>query len=261
MPIHPSAVISKDAKIADSAEIGPFCLVSGNAVIGDGCKLRSHVTVHENVVIGKNNVFHQGCSVGDYPQDFSFSESDLTTTVIGDNNIFREYVTVHRGTLKDRAETTIGNNCLFMAYAHIAHDCEVQDHVILTNNVQLAGHTIIMEYAGLSAFVAVHQHCRVGRYAYIGAGSIIVKDIIPFALASPAERGRAGIYGPNLTGLKRKDFSKESLRNIRSAFKTLFSSKLNTSQAIEVLEQENPECPDTREIIDFIGSAKRGITK
>jgi UDP-N-acetylglucosamine acyltransferase len=260
MKAHATAVISPNADIADDVEIGPFCIVEGRAIIGPGCKLHSHVVIHDHVSIGSGNTFHQGCAIGDAPQDFSYHD-EPTTLVIGNDNVFREFVTAHRGTAKDRKTTTIGDNCLFMAYSHIAHDCDVHDHVILTNCVQLAGHSIIMEHAALSAYCAVHQFCRVGRHAYVGAATIITKDLVPFALSTTDKRMRAGVIGPNLTGLKRKGFSRDAIGTIRRAFKTLFNSNLNTSQAVEQLEADLPEAPEVQELVAFIKSAKRGIVK
>lgn len=260
MGVHESSIISSEARIAADVEIGPFCMVKGAAVIGAGSRLLSHVVVHDGVAIGENNTFHQGCSIGDEPQDLS-CKGEPAQVVIGDNNVFREHVTVHRGTAKDKKETRIGSDCFFMAYSHVAHDCIVGNHVVLTNCAQLAGHTEIDDHAGMSAFSGIHQFCRVGRFAFIGASTIANKDVVPFALVVPDEHARSKIMGPNLVGLKRAGFNREQIRSVRSAYKILFNSGLNTSQAVEQLTKEFPGSDVVEEILEFIAASKRGIAK
>jgi UDP-N-acetylglucosamine acyltransferase len=258
--VHSSAVVDPSAQLADDVIIGPFCIVHAGAKLGPGSILDSHVVIHGCVTAGSGNRFHQGSAIGDMPQDVTFTGED-TSLVIGDNNIFREFTTIHRGTHKDRGVTKIGNNNLFMAYSHIAHDCIIGNNVSLTNTANLAGHTIIDDFVYLSAFVGIHQRCRIGAYSFIGANTTVTKDIVPYALAVGHENNRAKIYGHNVIGLKRAGFSKESLSAIRKAFRILFRSKLNTTQAVERIVEEFAERKEIKLLTDFIRNSERGIAK
>lgn len=256
MKQHPFAVVEPGAEIADDVEIGPCCIVHSGAVIGPGCVLRSHVVIHGCARIGAANTFHQGCSIGDDPQDNS--QEKPTYVEIGDGNTFREHVTVHRGTFKDRRLTTIGDDNLFMAYSHVAHDCIVGNHTTFYNSGNLAGHVIVEDYAGIGALGGVHQFCRIGAYSFMGAGTIATKDVVPYALVNGQ---RAVICGVNLVGLRRKGFPRPTIDKIKEAYRLLFYSPLNTTQALERIEAEIAECPEVDRLVAFVREAKRGIAK
>lgn len=260
MKQHPSAIIEPGARIDEDVEIGPFCIIKEGAVIGPGNRFHSHCVIHGVVTIGSGNTFHQGCSIGDVPQDLSYEGTD-TRVEIGNDNTFREFCTVHRGTEKDRTLTTVGNNGYFMGYTHIAHDCIVGDHVQMTNTAQLAGHTIVEDYATIGPFCGLHQFCRIGRYSFIGAGTIVTQDVVPYSLVVADIGNRAKVYGHNAIGLKRAGFSLEQLQNIKRAFRILFKSDLNTSQALDKISREFSYSVEVDNIVTFIQSAKRGIIK
>jgi UDP-N-acetylglucosamine acyltransferase len=207
---------------------------------------------------GKNNVFHPFCSVGADPQDLKF-HGERTELIAGDNNVFRENVTVSRGTVGGGAKTTIGSGNLFMAYSHIAHDCHVGDNAIFANGATLAGHVDVEDFASIGAFSPVHQYCRVGRYAYVGACTVITQDVPPFSLVVMERETKC--YGINAIGLERKGFSPERLKTLQGAFRLLLRSKLNTSLAVEEMRKTLGDSADVQELIRFIETAERGIVK
>jgi len=255
--LHPTAIVEEGSDLADDIEIGPFSIIHSGARIGPGNVLESHVVIHSNVTIGENNRFHQGCAIGDLPQDLSYN-GEPTKVVIGDDNVFREFCTVHRGTDNGRRETVIGNSNYFMAYSHIAHDCIVGDFTLFGNAGSLAGHAVVEDHATVGPFSGVHQFCRVGAHGWIGAYSVVTKDVLPY---SKTVGNRARIFGPNLLGLQRKGFSPEAIRGIRRAYRLLFQSKLNTTQALEKIEEEITGLPEVDYMVQFIRSSKRGIIK
>jgi UDP-N-acetylglucosamine acyltransferase len=257
---HPTTVVSAEANIADDVVIGPFSIVESCVEIGSCSVLRSHVVIHAGTTIGKNNIFHQGCAIGDFPQDLSYQE-EPTKVEIGDDNIFREFVTVNRGTAKDRGLTTIGSNCFLMAYSHVGHDCLVGDHVVLTNCSSLAGHATLQDHVMLSGYVGIHQHCTVGKYSFVGALTIVNKDVVPFSMIVPDGANRSTVNGMNLVGLKRAGYSIAERKQIKAAHKFLFNSGLNTTQALEAIQKEGEISAPVIEIIDFVKSSKRGISK
>lgn len=252
--IHPTAIVDETASIGDDVTVGPFSIVRANAVIGDRCE------IHANALIGENTTLHSGCKVfhgaviGEIPQDLKY-HSEETYTEIGENTVIREYATIHRGT-EDRVTTSVGNNCLVMAYVHIAHDCQVGDHVILANAVNLAGHVTIDDYASLGGLVPVHQFVRIGAHAYIGGGFRVSKDVPPFILASKQPLTYGGL---NVVGLRRRGFSSESRNMIKKAYRILFRSEYNTSQAVEKIREELPNTEEIRRILTFIEESRRGL--
>jgi UDP-N-acetylglucosamine acyltransferase len=254
---HPTAIVDPQAEIAEDVEIGPFCIIHSGAELGPGCVLESHIVIHGCVRIGRGNRLHQGCAIGDLPQDFSYA-GEPTKVVIGDNNTFREFCTVHRGTAGGAGKTIIGSDNYFMAYSHVAHDCRVGNNTLFGNAGSLAGHVIVEDHATIGPFSGVHQHCTVGAHGWIGPWSVITKDVLPY---SKTVGNRARIYGPNLLGLQRKGFSLEAIKNIRRAYRFLFQSKLNTSQALEKIEAEIVGSPEVDYIVKFIRASKRGIIK
>ena len=258
MPIHPTAIIDPGAHISSSSSIGPYCVVGDGVEMGENCELISHVALHGPTRLGSHNRIFPFASVGLEPQDLKF-KGEKTRLEIGDHNIIREFVTLHRGTPGGGGVTRIGSHTLIMAYAHVAHDCVIGDHCILANAATLAGHVTIEEWAVVGAFSAVHQHGRVGAHAYIGGGTIITRDVLPFSKTSAAREARA--YGVNSTGLERRGFTKERIQKLQHAFKVLTASKLNTSQAMERLKSEGDLGEDVALLLRFIETSERGVIK
>ena len=257
MAIHLTAVVDPSAKVPKSCTIGPLCVIGANVELGENCELISHVAVHGPTRIGNNNRIFPFASIGSEPQDTSY-KGDPTQLEIGSNNVIREYVTINRGTNKGGGITRVGNFTLIMAYSHIGHDCQVGDHAMLVNGATLAGHVSVGEWAVVGAMSAVHQFTRVGAHSYIGGGTIIVQDVLPYSLTSAKRDAKA--YGINKIGLQRRGFSDERLQVLHRAFRTLTASKMNTSQAIEKLKAEE-QTDDLRHLLEFIEQSQRGFVK
>ncbi|HEY7616611.1 MAG TPA: acyl-ACP--UDP-N-acetylglucosamine O-acyltransferase [Terriglobales bacterium] len=258
MKVHPTAIIDPQAHVHPSCKIGPYCVVGANVEIGEGCHLVSHVAIEGPTRIGADNGFFPFASIGMAPQDLTYA-GEPTRLEIGDHNQIRESVTISRGTVKGGGVTRIGNHTLIMAYAHVAHDCRIGDHVILANGATLGGHITVDDWAVVGALCPVHQFVRIGTHAYIGGGTTITKDVLPFSKTAAARDTHA--YGLNATGLERRGFSKERIRRIHHAFKLLLASKLNTSQAIEKLKAESDRGEDVDLLIRFIEQSQRGVVK
>ena len=258
MSIHPTAIVSPDAKIHPSCKIGPYCTVGPEVEIGEGCELVSHVVVEGPTKIGARNRFFPFSSIGLAPQDISYA-GEPTQLEIGDNNVIREFVTINRGTAKGGGLTRIGSHTLIMAYTHIAHDCVIGDHVIMANAATLGGHVIVEDWATVGALCPVHHFVRIGTHAFIGGGTTVTRDVLPFSKTA-AERGTRA-YGLNAVGLERRGFSKERIRKIHHAYKILLASKLNTSQALEKLKAEADRWDDVEMLIRFIEASERGVIK
>ena len=258
MAIHPSAVVAPGVQVPESCTIGPFCFVGEGVEMGEHCELASHVVLSGPTRLGSHNRIHPFAVVGVGPQDLSY-QGEPTRLEIGDHNEIREYVTIHRGTVKGGGLTKIGSHCLLMAYAHIAHDCAIGDHVIMANAATLAGHVTVEEWAVVGALCPVHQFVRVGAHSYIGGGTTITQNVMPFAKTSAVRDVHA--YGANSVGLERRGFSKERVRAIKSAFRVLLAAKLNTTQALERIEREVEQTEDVKMLVEFIRSSERGILK
>ena len=256
--IHPTAIVDPEARIPASCRIGPYCVVGAEVEMGQDCELMSHVVLEGPTTLGDNNRIFPFASIGLPPQDLKYA-GERTTLEIGDHNVIREFATLHRGTVAGGGVTRIGNHILIMAYAHVAHDCFVGDQVIMANAATLAGHVNIAEWATVGAFSAVHQFTSVGPHAYIGGGTIVTKDVLPFSKTVAARDAHA--YGVNAVGLERRGFTRERIRKIHHAFKLLLASKLNTSQALQKLKAEKDSNEDIRMLIRFIESSERGIIK
>jgi UDP-N-acetylglucosamine acyltransferase len=256
--IHPTAVIDPGATVHSSCRIGPYCVVGADVELGENCELLSHVVLGGPMRLGSNNRVFPFASLGAGPQDLTF-RGEPTRVEIGDHNEIREYVTIHRGTVKGGGLTRIGSHCLIMAYSHIAHDCMIGDHVIMANAATLAGHVMIGDWAVLGALCPVHQFVRIGMHSYVGGGSTINKDVLPFSKTVAARDAKA--YGLNAIGLERRGFSRERIRQIHHAYKVLLASKLNTSQALERLKSETGLGEDVEMLIRFIESSERGVIK
>jgi len=256
--IHPTAIIEAGARIPASCRVGPFCYVSAEVELGEHCELISHVVIHGPSRIGSHNRFFPFTSIGLPPQDLKFA-GEKTRLEIGDHNTVRECVTIHRGTVGGGGVTRIGNHTLIMAYAHIAHDCLIGDHAILANAATLGGHVTVEEWAVVGALCPVHQFVRIGAYSYIGGGTTITQDVLPFSKTVAARDTHA--YGLNATGLQRRGFSRERIRKLHHAFKVLLASKLNTSQALEKLKSEPEAGDDVALLIRFVEASQRGVIK
>ena len=250
------AYIHPDAKIGNDVTIGPWTYIGADVEIGDNCWLSSHVVVKGPTVIGKGNKIFQFASVGEDCQDKKYA-GEATRLIMGDNNVVRESVTIHRGTTQDKGETRIGSNNLFMAYVHIAHDCVVGDNVIMSNNASIAGHVHVGDWAILGGLTGVHQFVRIGAHAFTAGYSLILQDVPPFVMAS----GQPGIpRGLNSEGMKRRGFSKESQIAVRRAYKTLYRKGLTVDEAIAALSAESDD-EQVKFMIDFVSNSNRGIIR
>ncbi len=258
MGIHPSAIISPEAVLAQDVNVGAYSVIGDHVMLGAGCRVDEHVVIQGPTRIGQRCRFFPFGSIGFPPQDLKY-KGEPTELIVGDDNIFREYVTVHRGTAQGGGRTVIGNHNFVMAYSHIAHDCILGNHVILANAATLAGHVTIADHATIGAFSGVHQFCKVGLHGFVGGYSVITKDVLPYSkTVSPRE---AGNYGVNTIGLERKGFSTESIKTIRAAFRVIQQSKLNATQALGVLKERFADDADVQPIIEFIEQSERGVIK
>ena len=255
--IHPTAVIGAGAQIGEDCHIGPYCIVGDGVALGARVRLESHVVIDGNTTIGDDNHIFPFVSIGLAPQDLKF-KGEPTATVIGSGNQIREFVTIHRGTEGGGGVTRIGNNNLLMAQAHVAHDCQVGNEVIMANAATLAGHVEVGDKSNVGAYSGVHQFCRVGREAFIGGYSVVVKDALPFAIS---QGNHAKCYGPNKVGLNRRGHSKDTIEKIQKAFRLLLSSKLNTTQAVEKIKEDLAGCAEVDYLVEFIESSSRGVVK
>jgi UDP-N-acetylglucosamine acyltransferase len=257
--IDPRAVVSPSAKLGTCVQVGAFAVVGDEVNLGDGCVVEPHAVVKGPSTFGRKNHFFSFSIVGGDPQDLTYTGQRVRLEV-GDENEFREFCTVHRGTIKGGGVTRLGSHNLIMAYAHIGHDCQIGNHVILTNGAQLAGHSVVEDYAGISAFCLFHQFVRIGAHCYIGAGTIITQDVPPFSMIVSERQTRC--FGINKVGLERHGFSPERIRVIEKAYRYLLRSKLNTSQAVEKMRGTLADSEDVQSLIRFIESTTaRGLTK
>jgi len=253
---QPLAYIHPDAKIASTVVVEPFVTIDKNVVIGEGTQIGSNVTILEGVRIGKNCRIFPGAVIGAVPQDLKFKGED-TLAIIGDNTTIREFVTINRGTAA-RGKTVVGDNCLIMAYCHIAHDCEVGNNVIMGNATQLAGEVEVNDFAILSGGCLVHQFTRIGSHVMVQGGSKIGKDVPPFVTAGREPLSYAGI---NSIGLRRRGFTNEQIRDIQDVYRYIFQSGMNTTHAIERIQTELPATKERDEILLFVKNSPRGIIK
>lgn len=256
MAIHLTAIIEPAAEVAADAEVGPYCVIGAGVVLGAGCHLTHHVSLSGPSRFGKNNLFHPFTVIGSKTQDLKYT-AEPTYLEVGDDNEFREFCTVHRGTGPEEF-TRIGNSNLFLSYAHVAHNCEVGNHCIFSNNATLAGHVIVEDYAIISGLSAVHQFCRIGSHALVGGCTKIVQDVPPFFIAdgNPAE-----VRSVNLVGLQRRGFSEERIIILRKALRLLYNPKRNTSQALEDLENELGSHDDVQVLLQYVRASRRGIIR
>jgi UDP-N-acetylglucosamine acyltransferase len=257
MKIHPTAIIEDDVKMDKNVQVGPYVVIRKGVKIGLGTTIDAHTVIEGNTTIGKNNKIGIGVVIGNPPQDLKYNGED-TEVVIGDNNIIREYVTINRGTV-DRYKTQIGSNCLLMSYVHVAHDCLVGNEVILANCATLAGHLTVEDQAIIGGLTPIHQFVRVGKMAIIGGGSRVPKDIPPFCKAAG---NPLRIFGLNNIGLERRNYSNEDKMQLKRAYKLIFRSKFNTSQAVKKIQNDSQfTSKAVKLLVEFIKNSKRGICK
>lgn len=256
MSVHPSAVIADGAVVPASCRVGPFSTIGPEVVLGEDCVLISHVVLDGRTQIGSRNIFHPFCAIGVAPQDLKYG-GEPTRTEIGDDNTIRESVTISRGTVGGGGVTRLGSGNLLMTCVHIGHDSLVGSHCILANAATLAGHVVIEDFATVGAFSPVHQHCVVGKYAFIGGGTIVTQDVLPFSLTSARRENKA--FGINKIGLARRGFSPERLAVLHKAFRTLLAAKMNTSQALEKIKEL--EGDDAALLAAFLERSERGVIK
>ncbi len=252
--IHSTAIISPEAELGADVEIGAFAIVGENCVIGDGCLISPRATLERNVTLAANVKVGIGTILGGLPQDLKFAGEE-TTVEIGEGTVIREYTTINRGTAQS-FKTTVGKNCLLMSYVHLAHDCHIGNNVILSNVAQLAGHVTIEDRAIVSGLCAVHQFVRIGRQSFIGGCSRVSKDIPPFlkAVGNPVK-----LYGLNTVGLQRAGMDDTTIRELKRAYRLLFRSDLNVTQAIERAQNEIEPLPEVRELLRFVEASERGV--
>lgn len=253
--IHPTAVVHPGAKLGVDVTIGPYCVVEEKVEIGDNSTLDAFAQVKNFTCMGAKNHIHSYACMGDEPQHLGF-KGEETWVRIGERNDFREFVTVHRGTAQGHMATVIGSDCLFMAYAHVAHDCLIGNHVTVANAVSMAGHVEIGDYAIVSGMVAVQQFARIGEYAFLGGLSGYANDVPPYMLAQGT---RAKLYGPNLIGLKRRGFSSTTIAAIKKAYRIIFRSGLMREEALQKALAEYPDVPEVARLVEFMRTTVRGI--
>ena len=258
MAIHPSAIVEASARIADTAEIGPYCIIGAGVEIGARTRLTAHVCVEGVTTIGEDNVFYPYATVGVASQDLKY-KGERSMTRIGDRNTIREFVSIHRGTQGGGLVTIIGSDNLLMAYTHVAHDVHIGNHTILGNGVTFAGHVTVRDWVVIEAFSGVHQFCRVGQHAFIGGYSVITQDVLPYSLTVTPRESK--VFGENKVGLERRGFSSDTIEALHKVFRVLTKSGLNTTQAVERIRNEVESTAEVEELLGFIASSERGFIK
>ncbi len=259
MSVHPSAIVDKGAEIGTDVVIGPYCVVERDVRVGNGTELGPYVSVHSGTTIGEKCRFCGHISVGTDPQDLKY-RGEPTRLRIGSRNVFREFVTINRGTPHGGGLTAIGDDGLFMAYSHVAHDGQVGSHVIFANAATLAGHVTVADHAQIGAFSAVHQFCRVGPHAFIGGFSVVTRDALPY-VKTVGDRNDAKIYGINTIGLQRKGIPEESITELKHVYRILFRSGLNTGEALAKAREQTWSTPEVATLLEFIESSERGFIR
>ncbi len=255
--IHPTAVVHPTAELDHNVEIGPYTVIGESVNIGANTKIGSHAVIDKWTTIGKDCHIFQFVSIGAPPQDLGY-QGEKTEVILGDNNVIREFVTIHRATTKERLQTVCGSNNLFMNYVHIAHDCSLGDNIIMANNATLAGHVTIDEHAIVGGIVAVHQHVRIGAYCIIGGASAVSMDIPPYVLAVG---NRATVRSLNMIGIQRKGFTPEDIKEIKRCYAILFKSSIPRQEAVEVMKSEMPDSAHAKRFLDAIEYSERGIAR
>jgi len=255
--IHPTALVDPGATLADDVDVGPYTLVGAGVTVGAGTRIGPHVVITGRTSIGARNRIFQFASVGEIPQDRKYG-GEPTTTTLGDDNVVREFVTIHAGTAQDRGATTIGTGNWFLAYTHVAHDCIVGNFTTFSNNAQIAGHVTIGDWVVLGAYAGVHQFCRIGAHAMLAAGAIVLQDVPPYVTAAgyPAKPA-----GTNSEGLRRRGFSAADIATVRRAYKTLYRNGLSLEAARDALAAAASDAPLLAPLVEFISGSSRGIVR
>lgn len=255
--IDPRAVVSPEAELAADVEVGPFAVIGPGVTIGEGSRVGPHAVVHGPAVLGRNNQIFQFASIGEAPQDLKY-RGEPTRLEVGDDNVFRECVTIHRGTVTGLGVTRIGSRCLFMAYSHVAHDCIVGDRVVMSNATALAGHVEVADHVILSGYAAVHQFCKIGAHAFLANNAAVTRDVPPYLMVagSPAEP-----KGINSEGLKRRGFSADQIARIKQAYRILYRSKLKLSEATAALAELAAAAPEVQPFVDFLPRITRSLIR
>jgi UDP-N-acetylglucosamine acyltransferase len=259
MPIHPTSIVDESCEISPEASIGPYCIIGPHTQIGAGTILDSHIHIHGWTAIGERCRFYCHCSVGTDPQDLKY-KGEPTRLKIGDDNVFREFVSLNRGTRGGRGITVIGSNNFLMAYSHVAHDCLVGSYIIMANAATLAGHVTVGDHSTVGAFSAVHQFCRVGPHAFIGGFSVITRDALPF-IKTVGARNQAKLYGINSIGLRRKGFSEQSIEELKQVYRICFRSKMNIGDALAQVREKQWTAPEVSTLVEFMQNSERGFIR
>jgi UDP-N-acetylglucosamine acyltransferase len=256
--IHPTAIIDPKAEIGEGVEIGPYSVIEKGVSIGEGTRIGPHVVIREGTHIGKRCQIFQFASIGEAPQAVAY-RGEKTSLFIGDQNMIREFVTLHRGTVKGGGKTVLGNENFIMAYSHVAHDCQIGNQVVMANGATLAGHILIEDHAIIGGLSAIHQFCRIGAHAIISGLTGVSQDVPPYMMAAGS---RAKLFGLNTVGLKRAQFSEETLKALKKAYRIIFRSSLTLEKAMKrVVEDEISQTPEVQHFLQFIQCSKRGITR
>ncbi|HEY9403563.1 MAG TPA: acyl-ACP--UDP-N-acetylglucosamine O-acyltransferase [Pyrinomonadaceae bacterium] len=255
--IHPTAIVSDRAQLGEDCLVGPYCVIGDEVILGKGVRVESHAVLDGRTRVGDGTHIYPFVSIGLAPQDLKY-RGEPAETRIGARNQIREFVTIHRGTEGGGMLTAIGDDCLIMAQAHVAHDCLIGNRVIMANAATLAGHVAVADGANIGAYSGVHQFCRVGREAYVGGYSVVVKDALPFALTVG---NHAKCYGLNKEGMRRRNYPRATVAALHHAFHLLLSARLNTTQAVERIRAEIRDAPEVEEVVRFIESSTRGVVK
>lgn len=255
--IHKTALVDSTASISSNVQIGAYVIIDKNVSIGEGSVIKDHAVIRENTSLGENNIVFQYSSIGEEPQDLKF-KNEKTTCTIGNNNIFRENCTIHRGTKDGISDTNIGNNNLFMAYTHVAHDCIIKDECILSNAASLAGHVKLESNVSLGGFTLVHQFCHIGKYAFSGLGTVIAQDVTPYTLIAG---NHAKAYKINAEGLRRKKFDDVTIKDLEKCFKIFIKSSKPIEDRLASFEELNIKSEHVNSFVEFILGSKRGVTR
>lgn len=254
--IHPTAIVSSNAKLGNNIEIGPYAVIQDDVEIGDDCIIGPHVGIYNGARIGNRVKIFQGASISNLPQDLKYA-NEQTYLFIGDDTVIREFATLHKGTAAT-GKTVIGKNCLLMAYTHIAHDCKIGNKVIISNATQVAGHVTIEDVVIIGGQGAVHQFCKIGQHAMVGGGGMVGTDIPPYSLVSGYP---ARFMGLNIVGLKRRNFSSEDINTLKEAYRIFYNSGLNHTDALKIIKEKFSEHPLVKNVIEFIESSERGVVR
>ncbi|MBF0461865.1 MAG: acyl-ACP--UDP-N-acetylglucosamine O-acyltransferase [Magnetococcales bacterium] len=255
--IHPTAVVDPKAKLGEGVRVGPYAVVGADVVLGNHVEVDAHAVIEGHTIIGEGSRICNFTSIGQPPQDIHYA-GEPTRVEIGQQCWIREFVSIHRGTASGGGLTRVGNHCMVMAYAHVAHDCRVGEHVVMANGATLAGHVEVQDYAVIGGLTAIHQFARIGRNAFVGGASAISMDVVPFASAAG---NRAQITGVNVVGLRRNGFSEEVIKTIRQAHRIVFRSNLRLEQAIAEVERQFSHSPEVQYLLEFLQTGQRGICR